>query len=464
MTFNQAYAKVISVSTPYPASQNLAPQAEIENSHEMFVGLLTGIANHEAKLATTAIIASQPDVWFSETSLWNEVRLRQGDNPGWIPDRRGPAKYCSASLGPIGLVTKGTTRGERGNVAAYKANEDQPDAVERGLALSGTLMEWSLEFPEVSLQKILGVTASAGAFRTPEVRYGILKELVDNIGGPMSYMDIARPLLSDDIDERNIFASIRELTDNNTVTTQLIDSAENVTLEITGPYEYRGSGLRLDQMTASGQLTYHAIDLLWELDQKVITFDDLATAALQIDSDAYLPGLRQYWHYGSNADLVNMPNFKPVERKMDAPSIVALSPVHSEAIKDLVQRLRTIENTQTDLQANIKAAKEIISNTNKMAKLYAKARRFSSNVTGQEEGTEIVDSQILNIVVNAGQITTKGVFEVMRSTGRPLTEERIRNYLSKLASAGALSQNRRKLDASKKREHIFYSIPDNDTK
>lgn len=443
-----------------PIIHDVLPSPEIKISHEIFVGLLTGIANHEAKLATTAIITSQPDVWFGETSLWNEVRARQGDNAGWLPDRKGPIKYCYFSLEPVGLVAKGSVAGERGEVTAFKANDEQPEAVTKGLALSGTLMEWSLQFPDISLQKVFGRTASKGAFRTPEVRYGILRELVDNIGSPLTYMDIARPLINSAIDERNVFASIRELTDNGTLKTRQIDVANDVVLEITGPYQYRGTGLHLDQLSEAAQLTYRAIDLLWERGEKQVNFQAFTAAALEINPQANLPELRQYWYFGSKTEYANMPNFKPLERTMHSPSIVALNPEHSEAIKNLVGRLRHIEEPTSDLSDQLRAGREIIANTVKMSALYAKARKFSANVSGQEESAEVVNGQIISIVVNAKQITTKGVLEALNKTGRRLTEGSISNYLSKLAQNGNLTQEKRKLDPTKKREYIFYSVPE----
>ena len=47
------------------------------HGEEQFTNLLTGIANHEAKLALVAIIASQPDVWFRGADLFHEIKDRQ---------------------------------------------------------------------------------------------------------------------------------------------------------------------------------------------------------------------------------------------------------------------------------------------------------------------------------------------------------------------------------------------------
>lgn len=442
-----------------PSTCNIAPDSELAASKEIFVGLLTGVSNHEAKLATTAIITSQPDVWYSETSLWNEVKLRQGENAGWIPDRKGPIKYCYYSLSPIGLVAKGVINGERGEVSAFKANDEQPEAVAKGLALSGSLMEWSLQFPDISLQKVIGVTHSVGAFRAPEVRYGVLKQLVDNIGSPLSYMDIARPLVSADVDERNVFGAIRELTNNGILKTQQIDVAEDVVLEITGPYQYRGAGLRLEQISEGGQLIYGAIDLLWAKGIKEVSFKEITEAVLEINPEADMTKLRQFWYYGSKTEYVNMPNFKPVSRRMNQPSIVALSPEHTDAIIDLVNRLREIENPDSDLTAHRIKARKMISDQISMAAIYAKAKKFSSNVTGQEESREVVCNSILSIVVDAGKVTVNGVFEALAKTDHRLTEASVRNYLGQLAKNGALIQEKLKLDPTKKREYNFYSVP-----
>jgi hypothetical protein len=113
---------------------------------EPFEGLLPGIANHEAKLALTAIIASQPDRWFSGTEFYHEIISRQGSEPGWVPDHKWPIKSCVNSLEPVGLVTLGTVTGERGDTTAFKSNDENPQIVDLGYALSGAGQEWSIDY------------------------------------------------------------------------------------------------------------------------------------------------------------------------------------------------------------------------------------------------------------------------------------------------------------------------------
>jgi hypothetical protein len=437
---------------------NLPPQSEQEASREQFLGLIAGIANHEAKLAVTALITSQPEEWFGESSLWKEVKDRQGAQIGWLPDRKGPVKYCVNSLGPVGLVVKGTIAGERGEVTAFTANDDEPELVSQGLALSGALLEWSLKNPDISLQKIFGATAAKGSFRTPVVRLGVIKTLANSDSETLTYNQIAQPIISDEVNEHNVYSSIRELRDVGILQTKLIDTADDVRLEITAPYSYRGAGLRFDQLTEPAKLAHKALDTLWANGQRVISFKELADTALTIDPGADLVKLRAQWQYGVSEDTTNMPNLKVAERTMDAVSSVKINPEYAEAIKDLVDRLDDIE-AGVQLDTYQEAAKRITGTPTAMATLFAKAKKFSSNVSGQEEGLEVVEQRIISIVAGSDAITARGIFKALEASGRPMTEGRITSYLGRMAKNGVLNQERRQLDPSKSRQYNFYSVP-----
>src|SRR5581483_11550407 len=76
-------------------------------------------------------------------------------------------------------------------VTAYRSSEL---GEQWGLAFTGVLLDWTLRYPDISLQQLLGVTASSGASRSPETRYRIYQELITHPGGELSQAEISHDI------------------------------------------------------------------------------------------------------------------------------------------------------------------------------------------------------------------------------------------------------------------------------
>jgi hypothetical protein len=138
--------------------------------------LLSGIGNHEAKSLVAAVINSQPTLGFSVRQLEREMTSRQGEAAAWCINSGTVADYMSESLSPIGAVAH---EEEAYGTRTRKVYSASKFGIERGLPFAGAIMEWSLAYPENSVQKLLGITAVAGqSTRAPVTSYAIMQELL----------------------------------------------------------------------------------------------------------------------------------------------------------------------------------------------------------------------------------------------------------------------------------------------
>lgn len=450
---------------PAPDSINsVALNPELNPSREVFLGILGGVANHEAKLAVTALMAHQPNTWFTSSSLFHEVMARQGDQPGWVMGRRGPIGYCEQSLEPVGLVAKGVVASGDGQLTAFKANDDEPHAVDMGHAMSGALLEWSLEFPDLSLQQTLGVTAKKGKFRTPEVRYRMYKALLDDFSQEISYTDIGNQLHETGIDLHTVYANFTALTDSEILETHTLDAASDISLQIVNPNPNH-TMQQSEQLRPEIKLTYDALQTLWAAGKREITFHDFMSVATKLEPDIDVADLRSVWYSGASAKSENMPGLKLSTRTIkdrNKFSSVALNPDHDEAIMELVIRLDDVATGQPDVLEKYKdRANDILGSTGATAKIFAKAKEFSATAAGADEGGEETEQRILSLFKELGSMTVKETTEQLGSNGRKLSRGSVVRYLNLLADKGALKVDVRRGDASNRRRVQFYSLEDN---
>jgi Fe2+ or Zn2+ uptake regulation protein len=450
------------ISPDYVSPGSLPPQ--LNPNQEVFLGILGGVANHEAKLAVTAIMAHQPDRWFTRSSLFHEVMTRQGDQPGWAICHRGPIAYCEQSLEPVGLVAKGVVASGDGQLTAFKANDDQPQAVKIGHAISGALLDWSLEFPDLSLQRTLGVTAKKGKFRTPEVRYRMYKALLDDFSQEISYTDIGNQLNTTGIDLHTVYANLTAVTDSEILETHTLDSARDITLQIVNPNPNHNMQQSVG-LKPEIRLAYDALKNLWAAGKREITFEDFVSAATNLDPDMDIADLRSAWHYGSSARSENMPGLKLIDRTikdMKKFSTVSLNPKHDEAVMELVIRLDDVATGEPDVLEKYKErANDIVGNRIDMAKIFAKAKEFSANAAGADEGSEETERRILSLFRQLGSMTVKEMTEQLGSNGRKISRSSIIRYLNLLEEKGALKVDVHRGDASNRRRIQFYSLEQN---
>lgn len=439
------------------------PGAEIAVAHvdtlpeERMYEMLGGLGNHEAKLAVTAIIANEPERWFAEADIYNEVKDRQGAQPGWVPDRKGPIKYCANSLGPVGLVVRGTVDSVRGETTAYQASED---SIESALALSGALMDWSLTYPDVSLQRIFGITAAKGEYRTPELRYKILKVISDyRDDRELTYSDIANQVMDERIDRFNVYANLREMGRSGILAIENIDVATDTKMQIVDP-EFSHIAFDFSELQPTTRAAYNAMGILASQGRREISFNDFKTTALESDPSIDLVALRQLWSSGLSAKSENMPGLAEIERNFSDKGIftkVQLTPEHANALQDLVTRLELLTVSSSAVAEYKQLAVQLIADPSSMAKLFAKAQRFSSNVLGQHEGSEVAQERVLSIVKSLGEVTVAAVYEEMNKQGDRRGKDAAIHLLGLLVKRGELQVERKQNDQTKKRKVNHYT-------
>lgn len=155
-----------------------------------YLGLLAGVANHEAKAFTLAYMATRPeDHYFVMEELGDGVITAQGPQPAWRLHKSVPFAYCHESFEPIGAVAKSRLNANNGRlITAYGLTAF---GRQDGLAMAGLCMRWSLDHPEVSVQEILGTTQSQTENRSPAIRMAIIHSMLAADTDGLSYEGIA---------------------------------------------------------------------------------------------------------------------------------------------------------------------------------------------------------------------------------------------------------------------------------
>ncbi len=155
-----------------------------------FEGMLSGIANHEAKALTLAYMCSQADFTteFASEDLDRGLLQIQGGTPAWRQSPGLPLKYCEQSFEPIGGVVKSKILRRNRWIAAYELTDKGRN---EGLALAGLILDWSIRYPEVSVQDVFGNTQSKTANRSPANRLAILESILTSADEAPSFPEIA---------------------------------------------------------------------------------------------------------------------------------------------------------------------------------------------------------------------------------------------------------------------------------
>ncbi|HVZ11843.1 MAG TPA: hypothetical protein VG965_02330 [Patescibacteria group bacterium] len=170
-------------------------------SDEQMGNLLAAVGNHEAKAITLGIM--EPGRVYRQKGLRNAVLRAQGKNPGWRINIQGPIQYCFNSFEPIGLVAKEALRADFSTDGYFKT----PKGEAQGEALAGLVLDFSLRYPNFSLQDFFSVPSSSSAGekigegeeykeRAPLVRLKILQRLL-SMDKPIRISDVVNNLGED---------------------------------------------------------------------------------------------------------------------------------------------------------------------------------------------------------------------------------------------------------------------------
>ncbi|MEO8105312.1 MAG: hypothetical protein ABI602_03155 [Candidatus Saccharibacteria bacterium] len=210
--------------------------------------LLVGVGNHEAK-ALTLLYLGQADAALDRHQMGLGFGAWLGPTPPWKPAPGIPFGYCEQSFQPIGQVVQKPARGPRDTAVGYELSESGRT---RGLPLAGLLLDWSLRYPDVSLQNVFGPTFSLSQTRAPQHRLRVLLDLLTAPGGALSTADFAGSLNSP-ADAMVYYARLskldrasRELERNNLVSAERVIQPFKTDYDtLPGPYPDKRSAAEL---------------------------------------------------------------------------------------------------------------------------------------------------------------------------------------------------------------------------
>lgn len=405
----------------------------IENSD--FLNFLNGAANHEAKLLSLAVMLSHPEKWYTTASISRELHQRQGEHLVWDMSPQTAFSYCKESLEPIGAVLKGNIKGKRlHEVTAYKANEDN---LKHNLALTGFLLDWSLRYPDLSLQRVLGNTASVGSVRSPQVRYQIYLDLLTT-GDIPAIEDIGQSLEGAGyVNDDSITRQVQVLRDTGIVDLHSKQMDYNPELKIIDP-EFKHVVLKLEDRTPITQAVYAAIKRLGA-DTTISLgnlIDNIGESNPALDKAEIRTKLVTAISSGKGyTGLEIVPGTAVPQHQF---SSVEFTDSAEAAILDLCQGLEALRDGY-DLKKYASLASKLIQDPGTFSKLMEKAMKNSASYLASEGRAQLND-RIIKIVRQTGAITTRQVMETLKETSdRSIGLDSVRNVLNGLVKEGVLS-------------------------
>lgn len=415
---------------------------------EEFQTLLYSVGNHEGKTAVAGFLFSQPDMDFTAYELWKEVASRQGEKPGWVPRRPVLGKYCSQTFEPARLVV----------VDEYKQYKAKPLNLEQRLAFCGSIMGWSLDFPAISVQKILGLTQTVGRYYPPILRYEICQALTTSVGTETAYIDV-RERVKTKTHRNTISGSIRALAGQGILQTHVFDATTDERLEILDP-EFKVGLIPYDGLELATRSIYDAMRYFWDRGKRIISFQELSQQAIVMYPDVDPYDLRTKWNAAASVKALNFPGLRRVERAIQDPSkstLVKLHPDHAEAVTELVKRLSAIQTNGKSTYKAWQKALQILDSKSTTAQVFAKAKRFSAYKAMVEEAGQ-TEPRILDMIRRLGAVSVKTVVEQLQEEQRPLTLPAVRAHLESLVENGQLESQEVQLTRKSRRKTRLYNI------
>ena len=400
-------------------------------TRNQFYDFLSGAGNHELKLLTGAVILAHSDIVYTPASLRRTLLDRQGAPTVWKFQASTPAQYCEQSLEPIGAVVTSKVLSERNKIVpGYQACAT--NRFEK-LALAGSLLGWSLDYSDISVQNVLGATASNSSVRSPEVRHQIYRSLLTG---------------SDGIDVSSLYEKLDGLGYKHRPSMNLqlyrmhelglikLDSniGQNPSVLITHT-EFDALSKKLEDSLPETQAIYAAIRRLGI--RCNTTVNNIVTVAIEINPNLDATVVRYKLLNGVNGK--GFSGLQLTENPSQQRTTVFLNPTITKPVSDLCERLKDVRDGAVDV--NVRAARRIIESKPDFRKLTAKARQFSHAVAGKQ-GHELLEKQLLSIVNRSGETTVSVARDELKNTyAREISSHMLRRILNDKVKEGKLQQD-----------------------
>lgn len=430
-------------------------------SEEQLFRLLNFTANNDAKLITTAVISSDPETDFTQHDLHKELIARQGDEIAWKPSSGLAYKYCENSLQPAGLVECLKIQGGQRHapVSAVRATKL---GEEFGLAFAGALLDWSIQYPDIPLQRIHGDTHTSGKTRSPEIRFLLLRSLLSNVDQSMSYVDLEESLSGYQIPRQVVEQQLRGLEQLGIISASSKIRHNNPMIVIDSPNpRLSAHSQERQELKPSMQLLFKAIEEIYDEQLLEVDLNTLLARCQVMDPEADLPRLRKLFivstHQKSRHQLKSMVRTVEPERTTKKLTAVTINEAYKLPITDLYERIRGVSSGET-LEAYGQKAIEIISDPDLFRALMSKTKNFSNNVRGRHGGNELLEKRIISIVQTLGSASVREVQRTLYEEDKVYNDFTVRKALDSFTENGTMEVMEVRPDSSKKTQIRQYRL------
>ncbi len=415
---------------------------------------IDNVGNHEAKLLAAGVVALEPDTVFSEAMLASTMSAHQGDNKGWVQHGSIPGKYCHTGFTAAGLVQEQSVQGRKGPMIAWQATE----LGVAELPVVGALTDWSLANPDISLQQVYGSSMSRTDLKSPEVRHSIYEVLLTSPGdNPPSVQEIAASIGDERISAKVVRSQVLDMKALGILdVTSKFDDDYNPRFIITNP-TLTHPGLEQHELSDESQIMYATLQAMYSGQQEQHSLADLLAVAQRLDPQADLRQVRRLFNHGVSEASSNLPGIQLAEGQMPPQrhTAVSLSETYKQPVEDIFNRLDELQ-TEPGCEKYAAKADEIISNPVLFSRLMAKAKNFSPEYVGQQEGSEGLERRIGSVISALGNATVKDIRRQLESDGRRVGTDTVRSVLSRLATRGVIDAEVVQPDPSKDAQVTMY--------
>ncbi len=414
-----------------------SPESSEQFTERQFYDFLNGAGNHELKLMTGALVLSDPDTVHTAASLRRAVIDRQGEPTVWNVQASILSSYILQSLEPSGAVNSLSVLGERGKiVTGYRA---APNHRAEKLSLTGSLLSWSLDNPDISLQQVFGITSSNSELRSPEMRHRIFTTILSAAEAK------SVPQLHQELQEVNYgFRQGLELQLERMKELGLVELRSNTghdpKVQILNT-EFEHLSKTLEGTLPETRAIYAALGKIGQ--RKTATINQIVSVALSLDPTIDPTLARQ--KLLNSVVTKGYPGLKIIEtdqefRSLASRTIVKLGALAARPVIDLCERLN--DARENDPTQNIDLAKRIIASPSDFRALIIKTRRFSPAVVASDTGLESLKQQLVDIVKTSGEVTASEARNALRDQhAREISSRRVNAVLSQLVEDGSLEQD-----------------------
>ncbi len=407
-------------TTPTENTPDITPDYVIND-------FLNGAGNHEIKLLVGSLLLTDSRQSHTAASIAAHFNAHLERTVHLTPTEING--FCKGSLALIGRIA---------TAAQPEGWQAQPDYLAEKTALAGVLGDFSLRWPTVSLQPILGTSVSRGTIRSPETRYNIY-DAIEEAGDerPLSIPDLLNQFNPDH--HRSLKVQLTTLHNLNIIDKQSNRKGVDPMVQVRHT-EYTHS-VPLDKAIPETRALYTALAKLEA--GATLSVNQLADLAKAVDESIDTAKLTTQLKYGLNGR--SYPGLLQVDAKRlknDGQSLLLLNESVAEPIVALVQGVRTVKNGE-NLDTLADVAKEIANEPELIRLLVEKGRAFSP-YSGRSHG-HVVRKHLCNLLDEHGALTVEQARTFLgERQGRTFSKQYVSDLLRDLVEKGQLTTTRSK--------------------